>query len=83
MFGRGQRFCVFISSGRGRVQSGLAGEGVDLSEILNASVCHSELSLEPGHSGLKDEYLVFCCHRLRSAGGTGGFAGIIRTPVFR
>ena len=70
------------SSGMGRVQGGSAEEAGGLCEILNASVCHSELSLELGHSGLKDKDLVFCCCRLRSTKGAGGFAGIFLKPVF-
>ena len=80
--GRGQKFCVFIGSDWGRVRGGSAEEGVNLSEILNASMCHSEVSLELGHSGLEDKDFVFCCRRLRSARGAGDFAGIFLKPVF-
>ena len=72
-----------MGSGGSWIRGGVAEEGVDLSEILEASVGHSEVSLKLGHSGLKGEDLVFHCRRLRFTGGAGRVPGIFLKPVFR
>ena len=82
-FWRRRRFRVFIGSGGSRVPGGAAEEGVDLGEISDAIVCHSEVSLKLGYSGTEDEVLSFCYRRLRFAGGAGHLAGIFLKAVFR
>ena len=82
-FGRRRRFRVFVGSGGSRVRGGAAEERVYLSEILDASVGHSEVCLKLGHSCLKGEDLGFRCRRLRFAGGAGRLAGIFLKMVFR
>ena len=77
------RFRVFIGSGGSRVQGGAAEEGVDLSEISDAIVSHSEVSLNLGYSGTEDEVLGFRCRRLRFARGVGRLAGILLKAVCR
>ena len=77
------RFSGFVGSGGSRVRWGAAEERVDLSEILDASVGYSEVSLNLGHSCLKGEDLVFHCHWLRFTGGTDRVTGIFPKPVFR
>ena len=81
--GRGRKFRVFMRSGGSRVRGGAAEERVDLSEILDAGVGHSEVCLKLGHSCLKGEDLVLRCHRLRITGGAGRVRGIFLKPVFR
>ena len=83
MFGGWRRFSGFVGSGGSRVRGGAAEEGVDLSEILDASVGHSEVSLKLGHSCLKGRDLVFRCHRLRLTGGAGRVTSIFLKPVVR
>ena len=79
---RRRRFRVFNGSGGSRVQGGVAELGVDLGEISNAIVCHSEVSLKLGYSGMEDEILGFRCHRLRFPGGAGRLAGTFLKAVF-
>ena len=62
---------------------GATEEGIDLGEVSDAIVGHSEVSLKLGHSGSEGEDLVFHCHRLRFAGGSGHVRGIFLKPVFR
>ena len=50
-FRRRRRFRIFVSSGGSRVQGGEAEEGVYLSEIMDGSVSHSEVSLKLGPLG--------------------------------
>ena len=57
-------------------------EGFDLSEISNAIVGHSEVSLTLGYSGTEGEILGFRCHRLRFARGAGRLTGIFLKAVF-
>ena len=78
-----RRFRVFIGSGGSRVRGGAAGEGVDLGELSDAIVCHSEVSLKLGYSGTEDEVLGFHCCPLRFAGGARRLAGIFLKAVFR
>ena len=78
-----RRFPVFIGSGGSRVLGVAAEEGVDLGEISDAIVSHSEVSLKLGYSGREDEVVGFCCRRLRFAGGVGRLAGIFLKAVFR
>ena len=61
----------------------MAEEGVDLGEISDAIVSHSEVSLKLGHSGSEGKVFVFRGRRLSFAGGAGGFTGIFLKPVFR
>ena len=68
---------------RSRVRGGAAEERVDLSEILDASVVHSEVCLKLGNSGTKEKVLGFRCRRLRFAGGAGCLVGIFLKAVFR
>ena len=85
-FRRRQRFRVCIGSGGSRVRGGVAvEEGVDLSEISDAIVGHSEVGLKLGYKYLGSEGgdIIFHCHQLRFARGTGGFAGIFLKLVFR
>ena len=65
------------------VRGGAAEEGVDLGEISDAIVCHSEVGLKLGYSGTEDKVLGFRCRRLRFAGSTGRLAGIFLKVVFR
>ena len=82
-FRRMRWFCVFIGPGGSRVHGGAAEEGVDLSEISDAVVGHSEVSLKLGYSGTEGEVLSFRCPRLRFTWGTGRLAGIFLKAVFR
>ena len=82
-FWRRRWFCFFIGSGRSRVRSRAAEEGVDLGEVSDAIVCHSESSLNLGYSGTEDEVPGFPCRRLRFAGGSGCLAGLFLKAVFR
>ena len=52
-FRRRWRFYVFVGSGGSRVRGGAAEELVDISEILETSVGHSEVCLKLGHLCLK------------------------------
>ena len=61
----------------------MAEEGVDLGEISDAIVGHSEVSLKLGYSGTEGEVLVFPCRRLRFTRGARRFAGIFLKAVFR
>ena len=74
---------MFNRSGGGRVQAGAAEEGVDLSEISDAIVSHSKVSLKLGHSGLEGKVFVSRYRQLSFARGAEGFAGIFQMPVFR
>ena len=67
-FRRRRRFRIFVGSGGSRVRGGEAEEGVDLSEILDASVGHSEVSLKLGHPGAESKDFV---------GGAGCFESIL------
>ena len=73
----------FVGSGGSRVRGGAADQGADLTEILNASVGHREVSLKLGHSCLKAEDLVFRCSRLRFTGSAGRVTGFFLKPLFR
>ena len=66
-FRRRWRFRILVGSGESRVWGGEAKEGVDLSEILDASVGHSEVSLKLGHLGVESKDFV---------GGAGCFKSI-------
>ena len=80
---RRRRFRVFNGSGGSRVRGGVAEEGVDLSEISNAIVGHSEVGLQLGYSGTEGEVLGFRCRRLSFAGGAGRLTSIFLKAVFR
>ena len=82
-FRRRRRFRVFIGSGGSRVRGGVAEERVDLGEVSDAIVCHSEVSLKQGYSGTEGEVLGFRCRRLSFAGGAGRLTGIFLKAVFR
>ena len=82
-FGRRWRFRVFVGSGGSRVRGGAAEERVGLSEILDASVGHSEVCIKLGNSGMEYEVLGFRCRRLIFAGGVGRLVGIFLKAVFR
>ena len=58
-------------------------ERVDLCEILDAGVGHSEVCLKLGHSCLKGEDLVLRSRRLRITGGAGRVGRIFMKPFFR
>ena len=75
--------CAFGSSGGSRLMGGATEEGIDLGEVTDAIVGHSEVSLKLGHSGLEGEDLVFHCHRLRFARGAGRVGGSFLKPVCR
>ena len=80
---RRRRFRVFNGSGRSRVRGGTAEEGVDLSEISNAIVGHSEVGLKLGYSGTEGDVLGFHFRRLSFAEGAGRLASISLKAVFR
>ena len=67
-FRRGRRFRVFTGSGGSRVRGGATEEEVDLSEISDVIVSHSEVSLKLGHSGSEGKVFVVRCRRLSFAG---------------
>ena len=73
-FWRRRRFRIFVGSGRSRVRDGEAEEGVDLCEILDASVGHSEVSLKLGHPGAENKDFV---------GRAGCFASIFLEWISR
>ena len=73
-FRRVRWFCVFIGSGGSRVWGGEAEEGVDLSEILDTSVGHSEVSLKLGHPSAESKDFV---------GGAGCFESIFLEWISR
>ena len=52
------RFRVLVGSGGSRVRGVEAEEGVDLSEILDTSVGHSEVSHKLGHPGAESKDFV-------------------------
>ena len=60
---RRRRLCILVVSGGSRVQGGAAEEGlgVNLSEILDASVGHSEVSLKLGLPGTESKDFNFRC----------------------
>ena len=66
-FRRRRRFPIFVGSGGSSVRGGEAEEGVDLSEILDASVGHSKVSLKLGHQAAESKDFV---------GGAGCFESI-------
>ena len=73
-FWRSRRFRIFVGSGGSRVRDGEAEEGVDLSEILDARVGHSKVSIKLGHPGAENKYFV---------GGVGCFANIFLEWISR
>ena len=62
--GRRRALCAFGSSGGSRLMGGASWEGIDLAEVLDVFVSHSELSLKLGYVGSEGEDLVFHRHRL-------------------
>ena len=71
---RGWRFRILIGSGGSSVRGSKAEKGVDISEILDASVGHSEVSLKLGHPGAESKDFV---------GGVGCFASIFLEWISR
>ena len=57
-FRRRHRFHVFTGFGRSGVRGSAAEEGVDLGEISDAIVSHSDVSLKLGHSGSESKVFV-------------------------
>ena len=80
---RRRRFRVLNRSGGSRVGGGAAEEGVDLSEISNAIVRHSEVGLKLGYSGTEGEVLGFRGRWLSFAEGAGRLTSIFMMVVFR
>ena len=82
-FRRRRRLLILIGSGRSRVWGGAADEGVDLSEILDTSMGHSEVSLKLGHPGAESKDFIFYCQWLKCVGGAGCFTSIFLEWVSR
>ena len=80
---RRRRLRILVGSGGSRVRGGAVEEGVDLSEILDASVGHSEVSLKLGHPGVESKDFNFRCWWLKCVGRAGGFTSIFLEWVSR
>ena len=78
-----QEFRVFSGSGGSRVRGGATEEGIDLGEISDSIVGHSEVGLKLGYSGSEGKDLLFHCPRLRFTRGAGRVRGFFPKPVFR
>ena len=81
--GKKRAFRVFSGSGGSRVRDSATQKGIDLSEISDAILGHSEVGLQLGYLGSEGKDLDFHCRRLRFTGGAGRVGGIFLKPVFR